>query len=151
LAHFSDSPGSIYPALRRLERRGLVTATSGSKTLRPKQVYHLTNAGRAELRHWVGLAVTRAEVIGRDGVMLRFVFVEQMLGTAATLSFLRELERVLEAYIPELQAYYDTSAVAMPPGARLALKGGIDQYRSQLLWARDGIDQFARLASDETA
>jgi DNA-binding PadR family transcriptional regulator len=151
LAHFSDSPGSIYPALRRLERQGLVTATSGSRTLRPKQVYHLTDAGRAELRRWVGLAVTRDEVVGRDGVKLRFVFVAQILGPGAGASFLRELERVLADYIPELQTFYDVSAVAMPPGARWALKGGIDQYRAQLRWAREGIDQFGRLAADETA
>ena len=148
LAHFSDSPGSIYPALRRLERQRLVRAISGSHTRRPKQIYQLTDAGVAELQKWASLAVTRDEVIGRDGVMLRFVFVEQVLGPRAALTFLRQLERVLDEYVPELEKYYSGAAGKMQPGARLALKSGVDGYRALRKWSRDAIDQFATLVSD---
>ncbi len=58
--------GSLYPALQRLERRGLVTATWGtSENNRRAKYYRLTSAGRkqlvAETTKWERLA----EAIGR--------------------------------------------------------------------------------------
>lgn len=44
------TPGSLYPALRRLEERGLVTAEWGaSENKRRARYYELTAAGHAQL------------------------------------------------------------------------------------------------------
>ncbi len=62
IGSFSDSPGSIYPALRALARRGLVRSTiDASARLRPRQVYRVTAAGRAALVDWL-----REPVVGRQ-------------------------------------------------------------------------------------
>jgi DNA-binding PadR family transcriptional regulator len=46
LGSYSGSPGAIYPALRRLERKGLVEGeVDSTKALRPKKVFHVTEAG----------------------------------------------------------------------------------------------------------
>ena len=43
--------GSLYPALYRLEQRGLIAAAWGVSELgRKAKIYHLTTRGRAELR-----------------------------------------------------------------------------------------------------
>lgn len=44
--------GSLYPALHRLERAGYLSATelSPARGGPPVKTYHLTNAGRAELK-----------------------------------------------------------------------------------------------------
>jgi DNA-binding PadR family transcriptional regulator len=45
---FSDRPGAIYPALRRLERQGLVRGrVESSAGLRQKQTFRLTPQGLA--------------------------------------------------------------------------------------------------------
>src|SRR4029450_2602495 len=63
LAHFSSSPGAIYPALKRLEQRGLVTATLDTTTeTRPRRVYTLSAAGQASLDAWLRQSVTRDEI-----------------------------------------------------------------------------------------
>lgn len=47
---FSIDEGALYPALRRLEKRGYVESEWGvSDTGREAKFYHLTQAGRAEL------------------------------------------------------------------------------------------------------
>jgi DNA-binding PadR family transcriptional regulator len=41
--------GSIYPALHRLEREGLVASDWATGTLHPRRIYRLTERGAAEL------------------------------------------------------------------------------------------------------
>jgi len=79
---YSDSPGAIYPALRRLEQQGLIRGSiEESSGLRRRQMFRLTPQGLAALKHWINRPVVRADVIrGLDEVMLRFAFSEQGVG-----------------------------------------------------------------------
>lgn len=146
MAHYSDSPGSIYPALARLRRHGLVSATvQNRQTLRPRQVFRLTTAGLEALRGWVSAPVTRDEIVsGRGSVLLRFVFAEQVLGPAAAVRFLESFDQALRAYIPELERFYEGAQAAMPLGARLALRSGVKAHATQLRWVRDALREFRR-------
>lgn len=60
--------GSLYPALRRLERRGWIEAEWGeSENNRRARYYHLTRTGRkqlaAETREWTRLAHAVARIL----------------------------------------------------------------------------------------
>jgi transcriptional regulator len=60
--------GSLYPALYRLERRGLVEAEWGTSKLgRKAKIYRLTRAGRralaSETERWVEFAAAVARVL----------------------------------------------------------------------------------------
>jgi DNA-binding PadR family transcriptional regulator len=153
MSHYSDSPGSIYPALARLRRQGLVSATVQKKnSLRPRRVYRLSAAGLKALTDWVSRPVSRDELVSGFGEeMLRFVFAEQVRGPAAALEFLQSLERVLAAYVPELEQYYALAAPEMPLGAALALKSGVSAHQAQLQWAREAIREFRRVAPRKEA
>ncbi len=61
--------GSLYPALHRLERRGLIKARWGiSENNRRAKYYELTKAGRrqleAEKKAWAKLTTAVAQVLG---------------------------------------------------------------------------------------
>lgn len=57
--------GSLYPALHRLENRGWVSSFWGpSETNRRARYYHLTAAGRKQLRSEVGRWRQMAKAIG---------------------------------------------------------------------------------------
>jgi DNA-binding PadR family transcriptional regulator len=153
MSHFSDSPGSIYPALGRLRRQGFVTSTVQKKnSLRPRQMYRLSATGSRALTDWVGRPVSRDEVVSTSGeVMLRFVFAEQVLGPAAAIEFLRSFERVLAVYVPELEQYCAVAAPEMSLGAALALKNGVAAHQAQLQWVREAIREFRRVAPRKEA
>jgi DNA-binding PadR family transcriptional regulator len=153
MSHFSDSPGSIYPALGRLRRQGLVTATVQKKnSLRPRQMFRPSAAGLKALTDWVSRPVTREELVTTNAdVMLRFVFADQVLGHAAALDFLRSLESVLAAYVPELEQYCAVAAPQMALGAALALKRGVAAHEADLQWVRDAIREFRRVAPRKEA
>ena len=46
---YDVSPGTLYPLLRRLERRGWLRGESNGKGLRARRDYYLTRTGRAAL------------------------------------------------------------------------------------------------------
>lgn len=142
--HFSDSPGSIYPALRRLEGRGMLRSTiEAARTLRPRQVYRLTREGTAALEAWLSAPVTRDTVVrGLDGAMLRFAFLDRVLGSEATAGFLAALAREVAAHVAGLERFHASQARALPLTGRLALESGIDGYKARLAWARRAARHF---------
>jgi DNA-binding PadR family transcriptional regulator len=137
LAHFSDSPGSIYPALRRLQTRGLIAGRrERTQTLRPRQLFVVTPRGLAALRAWLRSSYERNGVLDVQAAMIRFVFVPEVLGAAAAREFIAELEAKLAAYVKQLKTFYEASQAAMTRGGRLGLFNGVLTFTAHLRWAR---------------
>lgn len=138
MAHYSSSPGAIYPALKRLEKKGLVEAeTERSHSLRPRRIYRPTEAGLEVLRAWLTRPVTRDDVMRRaDEVMLRFAFLGHAADDDATRRFLEELAAASDAYADELEGYRQALLKADPPHGRLALESGLEYHRNLARWAR---------------
>jgi DNA-binding PadR family transcriptional regulator len=138
---FSDSPGAIYPALRRLETGGLALGTvEESSSLRRRRVYSITPEGLAAFKAWLMQPVIYDDVIRRiPDLMVRFAFMDQTVGEERTAEFLREFAGEMAAYIPSLQRYLESHASEMPLSGRLALECGIEEYESRLRWARASI------------
>jgi DNA-binding PadR family transcriptional regulator len=138
MAHFSDSPGAIYPALRRLRAAHLVESSVEARdTLRPREVFRLTPAGLAALRAWATAAPTRDDMIaGVDRVMLRFVLAFSSAGLDAARQFLDRFETVLVAYAREVREFYRVAAPSMHLGARLGLENGLDMFDAHIRWCQ---------------
>ncbi len=141
MRHFSDSPGSIYPALRRLEQRGWIacpTDPNRPRDPRRRQVFHLTPEGENSLHAWVSQTVTRDDVIWRmPELMLRFAFMDGNVPRATTLRFLDQFEQALAAYVAELRIEFERSSSKMPLNTGLlAFESGIEGMEAQLGWAR---------------
>jgi DNA-binding PadR family transcriptional regulator len=146
MAGFSDSPGAIYPALRRLEQAGLVRSEVKQMTgLRQRRVFRITPKGLASLKAWMGKPIAEEDVVRRSGeLMLRFAFMDQALGAERSVEFLREFAAKLAEYIPSLHEYLRVHAAAMPVSGRLALESGIEEYETRLEWAKNAIAHYRR-------
>jgi len=141
---FSDSPGAIYPALRRLDRQGLVRGrVESSAGLRQKQTFRLTAQGLAFLEEWLARPVKRADVVrGMDDVMLRLAFMDDVLAPAASVRLLQSLARELAAYLPTLHVYLNEHRGEMSLSGRLALESGIRAYEDQSRWVRGALEAY---------
>ena len=152
MRHFSDSPGSIYPALRRLEARGWIAADlrAGRHTenRRGRQVFHLTAAGDAALIERLSLPVTRDDVIWRmQELMLRFAFMDGNVPRSTALRFLDEFEQAMGAYVADLRIDHKRMSSAMPLNTGLlAFQSGIEAMEAQLAWARRARSRLAEEA-----
>jgi DNA-binding PadR family transcriptional regulator len=137
MAHYSDSPGTIYPALGRLQRRGWISgAVENGRSLRPQRVFSITARGLEQLKRWLAAEVTVEDVAWRmDDLMLRFAFIEGVLGREAATRFLGQLGPAIAEHLRGLERFSAEAAPHMPIAARLALESGIAGFRAQGRWA----------------
>jgi len=145
--HFSDSPGSIYPALRRLEQRQWIAGEKEDG--RNRQVFRVTAAGRRQLVAWLRQPIGRDDIVWRLGeLVLRFAFLEGNVPRAHVRGFLAVFARVTEAYLRELERYAAESHTleATNTGA-LAFANGLEGYRAQLRWARVALKKLSEVQS----
>jgi DNA-binding PadR family transcriptional regulator len=146
MAGFSDSPGAIYPALRKLEQLGFVRSeVQQLGGLRRRRVFEIAPKGMASLRAWQSKPIVEEDMVRRVAeLLLRFAFMDETLGAERSLEFLQEFAEKLAAYIPTLREYLDAHASEMSTSGRLALESGIQEYEARLVWAKSSIAQYRR-------
>jgi DNA-binding PadR family transcriptional regulator len=150
---YSDSPGAIYPALRRLERDGLIRGTvEEGSGLRRRQIFRLTPKGVSELKQWIALPITREDVgSGLMTIMLRFAFSETVMGADASVKLLKSLESALTPYLQNLHEQLRTMMnPAVPTSARLALECGIRSYESLSEWTHHALATYEKEGRKKT-
>ena len=152
MGSFSNSPGAIYPALARVEKRGsIASAVKDGAGLRRRRVYRITAAGERELKEWLSQPITRDEIIrGMGEVMLRFAFTERALGAEAAIALLRKLRVELNAYVPGLKQYLQEKGPQMPLSGMLALDSGIRSYEALQQWVEYAIQTYGAVASSKS-
>jgi DNA-binding PadR family transcriptional regulator len=136
MGNYSSSPGAIYPALERLQSQKLIRGVVENSTgLRRRRVYHSTPAGTAQLGKWLSKPIEQSDVMrGAQELMLRFGFMEHVLGAESAVNFLEEFRAALKTYLSGLEAYARTNGKQMPLSGRLALESGIRGYRGMYDW-----------------
>jgi DNA-binding PadR family transcriptional regulator len=152
LGVYQPSSGALYPALRRLEQRGLLCAEPGTpadrERFRRRFVYHITDQGRAAHVAWVRRPVNPA-TITRDLPLhvMRFVMMERVATRAEVLVFLADLRDALAACLDRLEGYL--AATSFPDRhSPLALDHGIAAYAASLAWTKRTIDVLSRERAD---
>ncbi len=136
---YQPSSGALYPALRRLEDRGLVRPQARvDQPVRQRRVYEPTAAGHDAHLSWLQTPVESANVPRDLGLhLVRFVMMEHEVPRAAVLGFLRSLEDALAAFTTELERH-----TAGDPGQRhpgLAVDHGLAVHQASLQWVRHTI------------
>lgn len=148
---YQPSPGALYPALRRLVGRGLLSVDSRvSAGRRRLRLYQVTEAGRAAHLDWLRGPVDPATV-GRDlGLhLMRFVMMEGNLEREEVLAFLKALADALGDFVDLMDRYLAAPAdrpwaeKPAPQHGRLALGHGIATHRVSLQWARSTMEALA--------
>ena len=143
---FSDSPGAIYPALERLERRGFVRGQlQPSSGRRRRRVFRPTASGRRSFRAWQTKAISADDIIHRtDELMLRFCFMDETAGPAQAVRFLRSLTTELRRYTPSLRQFLKANGRQMPLSGRLALESGVRDYEELVRWSRSALARYEK-------
>jgi DNA-binding PadR family transcriptional regulator len=158
MRHYSDSPGSIYPALRRLEKRGWIEAvpTSGEESdPRRRQLFTLTPAGKEALVAWVNQPITQDDAVLRvSEIMLRFSMMDGCVPRSTAIQFLADFEREKAIHAAESRVKLEEmrSKIGLHTGV-LAYESGIEGMEAQVSWARRAREQLeqAQAASEPPA
>jgi len=152
LSSYSSSPGAIYPALEKLEKRGLIASeVEESSGLRRRRVYKVTAHGDGELKQWLSREITRGDAVrGMGELMLRFAFTEGTLGAEAAIKFLRKLEAELNDYVPTLKAFLQQNGPQMTLSGMLALDSGVRNYETLQEWTAYAIRTYEAAPKHKT-
>jgi DNA-binding PadR family transcriptional regulator len=133
-ARFSASAGAIYPLVRRLARRKLVSGRRTRTGDRGATVWECSPAGRAELRAWLDVPSSSAELVTADPLRTRIIF----LGFLPKSARARWLDRAEDA----LRAHRDHIARLLAeeggdPWLALAHRNALLQADARLVWIRE--------------
>ncbi len=136
---YSDSPGSVYPAVRKLVRLGLIEESPAPPQTRGRRprILAITRAGRAELERWLEQPLTGAELTQRPGtVILRLSLLSAVLGEERLPEALRQLRREAETSRRELQVFTEEHRQELPLGSRLPMELAQEILATYARWAR---------------
>ncbi len=136
MGNYSSSPGSIYPALKGLEKQGLISAQATGKR---KSVLHITPAGRRIFDDWLTAPMGAEE--GIDTALLRFAFLNDHPDRQMTLEFLGSFIIVTEGRASGLRNWLaGDEAQGMPLQARLAVQHGQRSLEASAQWASEAYE-----------
>lgn len=142
LGNYSSSPGTIYPALNRLQKFELVKKIAQVKN--GKTCFEITTNGILILQKWFLKPIEKIEVVKKtDELLLRFGFMEALVDKKQRINFLTSFHAILIIYIKELQAFYNKEVNNMPLHGRLAFQYGVDSNKTTLKWCKKAIAQLA--------
>jgi PadR family transcriptional regulator, regulatory protein AphA len=139
---YEPSSGALYPALDRLERRGLLRSEALRPAAggRPRRVYRLTADGRQAHLDWIREPVRPPTVAQDLGMhLLRFVMMADVLPPDEVLAFLTSLRAALAGFVTGLEQASANPDVAGNLAARLAVEHGLAVHRASLDWAGQAI------------
>ena len=158
-----QSPGAVYPALRRLREAGLVTSRAkprrealasfrartgkyrDGRCARRFRECLLTAEGLEHLKDWAVQPVTRGEILERpDDLLLRFAFLSGLQGPEAVRSFLEGYEARAEELRQELGEFLGEDRGELSTSGRLALELELALVQTRRDWARRAAPEFAR-------
>jgi DNA-binding PadR family transcriptional regulator len=142
LGIFSGSPGSIYPALKRLQGRRLTRAVGSGRGGR----FEITRSGHDVVEAWLARPVTAADVSRGPDLelcLLRFAFLQGHSERSRSLRFLKSFASAAKARETELAAFLESDGGrALPIHGRLAVEHGLRSSAASAQWAIDALGQL---------
>lgn len=135
MAVFSESPGSIYPALRRLQAASLIEPSAAALGGRRRKAFAPTAAGRSALRAWLASPVPADGVRRRPEVLdLRFALMDLVEPPLDAGPFLIQLRTHLDAWGTELAAVVREQGPSMTANGRAGLQLGLELVTIRRRW-----------------
>ena len=145
LGNFSSSPGSVYPALKRMEKNKLIEKKRlpGSD----KSAFAITNMGSDILKNWLLKKIELEDVAKKkEWLLLRFAFMDDSIPTEAQIKWVESFAKQIRLYIHELNEYYESSDYnVLPRNGKLAFQHGIKAYKTTLQWSSETIKNLKKI------
>ncbi|HVN32949.1 MAG TPA: PadR family transcriptional regulator [Thermoanaerobaculaceae bacterium] len=147
---WSESYGQIYPALREIEREGLAKRSVERSPGKPERhVYTITDAGRSELRRWLGRPCDAH--IYRVEVLIKLFFGEQV-PLESSLAHIARYRAEHEALVARYRAIRQRLVREFADDPRLpfwllTVDCGLRVGKAYTDWCDSAVEQLRRLAA----
>ena len=143
LGNFSTSPGTIYPALKRMQQLDLVE--NRESKIDGKKKFFITQKGKQTLKKWLVQPLELSDIARRrEEVLLRFAFMDVLQSRDQVTRFLESLRELLSTYVDQLEDYHKTEYSSMPLQGRLSFEHGIESYKATLSWCERALTEILK-------
>lgn len=127
----SDSPGSIYPALKKLEAMAYITGVQQQQGARKRREFQVTAAGLQALKSWLVADVNDHLLINSPSViLLKFSFID-LLSTAQQQKLLDQLSKQLDQSVQRLSAFHTAAKGDLAHGGAMAFELAVALLKTQ--------------------
>lgn len=132
LGNYSSSPGSIYPALKKLEKQELIENVVQDA----KSKFSNTGAGEQALKAWL-VSPIEASDFPRNipALILKFAFMDSEISSAIKTQFLTDFKEHCRSYLNELKQFHTANQSFLPDNGLWAFEHGIKTYEAHIEWA----------------
>ena len=142
--------GQIYPALRQLQKDGLVTMKTEARENRPRKVYTITESGRTELKNWLHIPAIRESE--RHEILLKLFFGSQ-IPVQANLQNIASFRKRSAAVLETLTAFEENlRPITSNPDHLyylLTVRFGEYLYKAYLDWVDEATATLQKFTSGE--
>jgi len=135
MGQFSESTGSIYPAIKKLQAGGYLLKTK----IQTKDSFLLSPSpsGKEILKSWVSQPLSEKDISkDMDIILLKYVFQESLLTSGQKKKFLSALKELLGDYSNKLEQHYKAASKSMTPHGKQAFRLGLSVFQLQFKWAK---------------
>ncbi len=143
MGNYSSSPGTIYPALNRLQKMGLIEKIKQKDS--EKLIFQIKNSGIEILKSWLIKPLEKDDVDKKNHeILLKFAFMDNLVSQKQKIIFLESFKMLQTAYVNDLLAYFKDTSNNMPLHGRLAFEYGIASSRTTLKWCKKVIKEIKK-------
>ena len=147
LGNFGGSPGTIYPALNRLTKNGMVVKIPIAQT--EKFQFSMTDLGLKMLKEWLGKTPEKEEIQKNLNLLiLKFAFMDPHIDRYHKLDFLQHLLNESQDYLDELENFYIHEKDSMPLNAQLSFEYGLLSYTTTISWCENAMETLLQSDHD---
>lgn len=142
---WNESYGQIYPTLKRLKEKGMVTMERDEREVGPdRKVYTITDEGRQELERWLRQPASPHSM--RDEYLLKLFFGQSERPSVALANLEKladELEDTLKGLASDRELLEDVDVDATFQS--IALDWSESYHKTKLDWCRQAIEKIKRM------
>ena len=133
MGNYSSSPGTIYPAVKKLQKLELIVSeTQKSGSLK------ITEEGKKQMKGWLTEPITIEMIAkGSNVLILKFAFMDHLVSHKEKVVFLQSFQELTKTYLKSLEAYSESDEAAkLPLHGRLSFEYGLASLKTQLNWIK---------------
>jgi PadR family transcriptional regulator, regulatory protein AphA len=150
VGHFwNESYGQIYPNLKELAAKGLVSSSTERKKGKPdRHIYSITAKGRERLAEW--LALEPQPGVPRNELLLKLFFGAQV-SAPILIGFVEHMARQEAMLLHEFKGIHDEIANSRQypdtPYWKMAARFGQIELEAHLRWAQETLAELHKIAT----
>ena len=137
--HFSDSAGSVYPMMKRMEKLGLLTSEIKREGQRDVRYYRSTSYGKESLRKWVGPPIDDSAMLTIDPLRTRMLYLG-VLSRAKRKIWFRNVEERLKEKLDSIIDFRNHARASVDPINQvfmsIAHENAVMELQTRLKWLK---------------